>query len=55
MLGVPFIVRRRNFDEVAVCKLHPVELPANSAAAMAGRMNALCPLTARERPTESLA
>ncbi len=55
MLGVLFKVRRRNFDGVAVCKLHPIELLANSAAAMAGRMNALCPRTARELPGESLA
>lgn len=55
MLGVLFKVRGRNFDGVAVCKLHPVELRANGAAAVAARMKALCPLTARERPGESLA
>lgn len=43
MLGVLLKVPRRNFDGVAVCKLHPVELRANAAAAVAARMKALCP------------
>ena len=55
MLGVLFKVRRRKFDGLAVCKLHPVELRASSAAAVAAWMKAPRPFTARERPTESLA